>query len=613
MRVLLLNDSYFLDGLRERLDKDVFFASPAPEADLSIGIKPVQVQDILRLCPFRPDVILLSDSINVRIAYLGLENLDIPKVFYAVDSPMNSFWQLDFAQAFDMAFFDQKAQVDELRKINPRRKDYYHWLPLAADTRIYRKLDLDKIYDISFIGLLNHLNRPKRTWILDELKRNFNLHIFDGGGNRSLMPHEVVEIYNRSKIVLNQNLFPGLNLRTFEVMASGACLLAEDNDRSWRFFFKDWKHLVTYKPETLVERVSVLLENEQLRDKIAHDGWSLVCDQHSIDNRVDDLLTKIRSTLIDQKGKPEERNYFYLGKSFLQLSNRWPQQPVGKLKNEGVRLLMSQLEDGEKIADIHYELGVNALEEGRPDDALASFEQALQIDPAHLRTCWGLFWCHRELDNHTEAYRGLERFSHHLRFEEANPVIAREVSAGLPFTAVHYVFFGRLLEKAGWLMDAGIDRVGGHPCRWSAFDAYQKAINADTTSWQSMLQCAALLDQFGTPEFAVMLFEQAARIRPWDASLNFAVGDYMLRSYRRQEGLMQLVHYLMKFTDSDKWEKIEKLAFSDVEWQLLLDHVLDSCREADVSQGRLKIETEIRNRILSRAPKSDSPGDTKHL
>ncbi len=170
MRILLLNDGYFLDSLR-RHGHRVFFASPDPRADLNAGGEPIHLREILGKCPFSPDLCLWSDAINCRGAYLGLEEAEFPLVFYGVDSPMNGFWQADFAAAFDLVFLDQEAPVQALRAALPERRDHIHWLPLGADTGMYRKLPLDKVYDIAFVGSLNARLRPKRGWILEELKR----------------------------------------------------------------------------------------------------------------------------------------------------------------------------------------------------------------------------------------------------------------------------------------------------------------------------------------------------------------------------------------------------------------------------------------------------------
>ncbi len=606
MRILLVNDPYFLASLR-RLGHEVFFASPAPEADLHLDATPVQIEEIVKACSFNPDFILISDSIDVRPALLGLENVKIPKVFYGIDSPLNEFWQFNYVQAFDLAFLDQAAPVRKLRMDYPDKSNRFHWLPLAADPLIYRKLDLSKKYDITFVGSIHEQLRPKRTWLLKTLQNHFKLNVFDGDGKRSLPPKKVVRLFNQSKVVLNENLFPGLNLRTFEALACGVCLLTESSDASWQSFFKDWEHLVTYDPVSLVHRAEKLLKDEELREGIAEKGRALVLEKHTIDRRAEELLKIVAESLPQiQAATADKIRLYHLGCAFIQQANRWPRQPVGALKSEGIRLLMSLAKNRCELAEIHFELAAQALQENRPEQARDSLERALEIDASHLRSHWAFFWCLRESGDSKMAVQELERLCHHLGLEETDRIRFAKIGTGSVLTASDYLFLGQILEKAGWLLEPGVDRSIGHPCRWNAFDAYQKAIALDPKLWSAYLHCARVLEHHGSPEFAVVLMQRAVELRPWEFSLRLKLGYLLLRSYRREEGLEQLVKYLVNSTDPDKWERVEKLSVSESECQHILDAVWEHCRKSGDADGQSELSSEVRRRTLQRVSRRDS-------
>lgn len=575
MNILLLNDGYFLQSLR-RLGHRVFFASIAPEADLRPNGAPVAVQDVLKACPFAPDFILCSDSINLRMAFAGLDGIEIPLVFFGVDAPMNVFWQSDFSLACDLAFLDQKQSVDALHAAHTQDKARIHWLPLGADQRLYRKLPVEKCYDVVFIGSLQPRLRPKRDWILEQIRKDFNLVVFDGQNRRSLTPAQVVKIYSQARIVVNENLFPGLNLRLFEVMSCGACLLTEEGDGSWQPFFQDGEHLVTFNSANLTERIAALLEQETRRERIAAQGMELVRREHTIDCRAQSLLSIVSDYLANGPGsKTGRKRSYHFGKAYLALAQRWPDQPVAALKLEALNLLLHEVASGGESADLHFELAAQALGEGRRLDALASLRRALRLNPSHLRSIWSSFWCLREIGEHYRAAQEIVRLRRCLKLPPPNRASYEALVGGRELSAQDYLDLGEILENAGWLFEAGTERSAGHPGRWNAFDAYQKAIALDPALSESYLKCADLLERGSCPEFALLLVEKAASIRAFDADLRLRYARLLLGLYRRPEGCEQVIQFLFLSSASDKWEKARALGLSEAEWNHLLSHVQD--------------------------------------
>jgi tetratricopeptide (TPR) repeat protein len=546
---------------------------------------PVDIQKILAECPYVPDFILQSDSINLRMAYTGFEKLDIPTVFYGVDAPMNAFWQREYCLAFDLAFLDQIQAVNALKLAHPEFRDQIHWLPLAADHRFYTKIPQQKKYDLAFVGSLDPRLRPKRAWLLNTLKQHVNVAVFDGKQNRSLAPLEVVKIYNQSRIVINENLFPGLNLRTFEAMSCGTCLLTEQSDGSWQHFFRNWEHLVVFDSRNLVDHVKLLLHHEGLGDQIAAEGMKLVLKEHTVDQRSKALLRLVFKHLRQKRTVPRGSKTIHLGKAFLALAKRWPDQPVGSLAAAGNDLLLNEAVMGRETADLHFELAVQALLEKRHHHALASLHHALNLDPAHLRAVWALFWCLREIEDHKGAVIEIGRFCQFLRVKPPEYGFLDRVRQGQELTADDYCFLGEVLETCGWLYDTGVDRSKEHRCSWNAFDFYQRAITLQeipglnsTPLEGPFLHCAAILQRLGCAEFAIPFLEKAVSLKPCDAELRLDLAQLYLGNYRRQEGLEQIIQHLFFSITGDKWEKVEALNLSDREWQVLLNTVWDVSR-----------------------------------
>jgi len=569
MNILLLNDGYFLDSLR-RLGHSVFFAGPSPQADLKVGSDPAPIGTILRRCPFEPDVVLLSDSINCRAAFVGLEELDLPLAFFGVDAPMNGFWQRDLSLAFDVAFLDQRGPEEELQAAYPQLTQRFRWLPLGADPAMYHKLPMAKQYDIAFVGSLHPVLRPKRYWLLKTLQRHFKVDIFDGGNQRSLTPETVVQIYNQSRIVLNENLFPGLNLRLIEAMSCGTCLMTEESDRSWDLFFKDGEHLRSFNSENLLERAADLLQNHAQREHIAVAGMDLVHSQHTIDHRARALVAGLVETLKNARpGNPAQRR-FHLGRAYLSLASRWPDQPVGKMTGYALYLLEEAARLGAHQSDVYFELTAQALKEGRRMKAGGWLDKALEADTHHLRSIWTSFWRWRELGDHQSAAAEIVRLCQALGLEAPRKNFYENLLTEQDLTAYDYIELGKILESAGWLLAPGIERSAAHPCRWNAFDAYQKALVLAPQLSEPYLRCADLMERSGCEEFALPFIEKAAKLDTENASVRLRLSRLLLRNYRREEGCEQLLQYLCRSREADKWDQAEALRLSQTEWHDIL-------------------------------------------
>lgn len=593
MKILLLNDAYFLSSLR-RLGHSVYFVSVMQSADLKVDfVKPTELDWVFEKCPFVPDFVLYSDSINVRCVFTGFERAAVPLVFFGVDSPMNAFWQFDFARGFDLVFLDQREPVERLRAVSHLPAERIIWLPLAADPQIFHRFPVEKKYDISFVGSLHPVLRPKRSWLLEEIGRCFNIAVFDGANRRSLQPVEVAEIYNRSRLVLNECLFPGINLRWFEVMSCGACLLTEEGDGSWRNFFQDGHHLVIIRPDSLIKQIESLLKNDEARERIAAAGMKSVQNEHTIEIRTRSLLSAAFQ-LVRNRASAAARaadRTFFIGKTYITWSRRWRKQYGAAIATRGADLLYAQAVAGRETAQLHFELAAYALEEQRHRDALKSLRRALELDPAHLRSVWALFWCYFDLNERRNALLEIRRLCQYLRMEIDAGFVRRAEGSNL--NPDDYFALGVILEESGWLLEPGIERSGGHPCRWNAFDAYQKAIALDPSFYPALIRCADILEKYHCADKALLFIRRAVELLPDDADLRLRYAGLLLTHYRRREAFKQIFRYLITAIEADKWERVERLKLTESEWHRLLDAVWKYSRKsreiAAISAKRIEI------------------------
>jgi Glycosyl transferases group 1/DUF based on E. rectale Gene description (DUF3880) len=295
MKILLLNDSYFGNHFEGR-NIEVLRVGPGKSNDIIIDPLEDDISNILIMTGFKPDVALQVDSIDKRVFFKGVDKLDIPLAFYAIDGPINDFWQKYYAHQFDLVYVDQ---YDTYKSLQTAGVSWAKWLPLAADTDIFNTTSEENVrdLDIVFVGTLDSKLRPKRSAIIHRLKKVANVTVVDGDGKRAVSPAEVAEYYRRAKLVLNELLFDGINLRTFEAMASGALLLTEA-DRGEGRIFTDSENIAVFNASNLEQVVTDLLADEDKIKNIAETGLKLINSSHTISNRLDVVLKDLKALSI---------------------------------------------------------------------------------------------------------------------------------------------------------------------------------------------------------------------------------------------------------------------------------------------------------------------------
>jgi len=214
------------------------------------------------------------------------ENLH-PAVFWVIDTHLKKPYKKIRRQVehYDIVFCAQKEGAERLRR---ETKVDCQWFPLACDPEIHKKLDLPKKYDIGFVG--RDAQKFARGKQVELLRKKFPKS-FIGQIDFRLMS----EIYSASKIGFNSSIANDINMRIFEIMASGCFLLTNYfRNNGFNDLFEDGKHLVTYKNnKELLKLSEYYLRNDSEREQIAQEGYNLVIRQHTYYHRVQAMFNYI--------------------------------------------------------------------------------------------------------------------------------------------------------------------------------------------------------------------------------------------------------------------------------------------------------------------------------
>ncbi len=196
-------------------------------------------------------------------------SIQVPKVWWAVDTHQFLSLQMEKAKYFDLVF---SAQKNALSALGPNAV----WLPVGASLH-EKDCQLERNIDVGFIGNIHPKLHRRRKKILKRLLTEIpNFKCFT-----NVFLREKAELTSRMKIMLNVSLNNDINLRVFSVLAGGAMLITDKiHDNGFEELFEDGKHLVTFETEEeLIDKIHYYLEHEDERERIAKAGKERVLQQ----------------------------------------------------------------------------------------------------------------------------------------------------------------------------------------------------------------------------------------------------------------------------------------------------------------------------------------------
>ncbi len=490
MKLLLLNDHYF-NTLPPVSGVDVLRIGAGDDQDIPFNPETDNLVDVLVKADFTPDAVLQVDSIDGRFFAPGLEELRVPTAFYAIDAPINAFWQTWYAHGFDRVFVDQH---EEWRRWREQGITWARWLPLAADMTLYHQGDAgaERDLDVVFVGTLDGELRPKRSAILHRLMMVAKVHLVDGGGTRSEVAGNVANLYRRAKIILNENLFDGINLRTFEAMASGAVVLTEAG-RGQDRLFKESAHLVSYTTENLEDVVTDLLANPEKLRRIGEQGAQRIRDKHTLMHRFKQVLSEL-SVLQIRTERTTDANRRKMDWGLWQAMWKWPENWPQLRQRIGKRLLDE--------AELLYGMERAAFQEalGNREEAVKSLLETIEIYPNNRRAIAALAALALSVND----------------LKTVRKILSADADAD---AAELHTLIGKLLEEAGEYFTPGFNRQASPITGWSAFEHYHRAWSLNEDHRPALEGLDRILSTQKAPEFTWKMWQRYHARHPMEQNV----------------------------------------------------------------------------------------------
>lgn len=210
-----------------------------------------------------------------------------PSAYYCIDTHIESDWRIALAR--DGRFDAVSVVHSDGLKLDWGRDDVY-WNPVACDPNIHYVGAREKRFDgCAIMNFHNGLAGP-RVQALDGFFRGCAGPIFFG--NRIFQ--EVTEKYAESRLVFNRSIAGDANMRVFEAMCSGSCLVTDTVPDLEKLGLVEGVHFAGYKgPGDLEELVKHLLRDDETRERIAAAGRAEVLARHTYAHRMETLLKRL--------------------------------------------------------------------------------------------------------------------------------------------------------------------------------------------------------------------------------------------------------------------------------------------------------------------------------
>ncbi|MCB0328292.1 MAG: glycosyltransferase family 1 protein [Bdellovibrionales bacterium] len=279
MFIALLNQDWFAEELRAGghrvvtigLGKNLDVVLPAPLIHIDTIVKE-------NLDGQWPDVFLIHDN-SAPICVVGLEEREVPTIFYSVDAHHHYDLHSDLGKVFDYMLVAQKDYIPLMQRGSDAPLE---WMPLWASR--YVEPEPEKEFGAVFVGSLKRELNPKRVEFFEALEKKAPVFFETGSW---------WNIFSKSEIVINQTVKKDLNFRVFEAMICGAMLLTERTNNGLLELFEEGRHLVTYEKgnvDEAAEKIRYYLSHRDEARAIANAGREKVLQEHLIQHRANHII-----------------------------------------------------------------------------------------------------------------------------------------------------------------------------------------------------------------------------------------------------------------------------------------------------------------------------------
>jgi hypothetical protein len=214
-----------------------------------------------------------------------------PRVFYWWDCFHHSFcYPAQITEMFDRAYL---AEYNTAIALQNQGLTNVFWLPPAFYEGCYHPININKIYDFSFIGqpddtVVRKGKTRKEFFIELQVKYPKSCIV------QSVWGEDVNKIYNQSRILVDRTIYNNVGTRVFETIGSGGFTLVNRGKVNSGIdkLAIDGAHFISYDDslEDCIKKMEYYLNYEAEREKITKAGYKHFLINHTYSHRLDVIL-----------------------------------------------------------------------------------------------------------------------------------------------------------------------------------------------------------------------------------------------------------------------------------------------------------------------------------
>lgn len=265
--ICLIDPTAVLAEAFKALDCNVLVLEGSPAPFLSLP-------EALDRHEFTPDFVLQREVLGARCLVTGLDTVDCPTMFWAVDPHLNAFWHACYARLFDVTCSTQRAWTDRLGE---RGAPDVRWLPMYGRSRPWKEMPR-RNNDIAFVGRITN-QRPSRQWMVDLIRKQADDHRI--AIEQQLGFEAMLNLYGDARIVPNESISGEINFRLFEAASCGCLVLGQDLGEEQNLLFEPGREMDTFSHALeFKEKLVMYLNNDRLTKAMGEAAYRRVQAEH---------------------------------------------------------------------------------------------------------------------------------------------------------------------------------------------------------------------------------------------------------------------------------------------------------------------------------------------
>ncbi len=271
---------------------------------------------------FAPDLVVQQERLGPRTLLQGLEAISCPRVFWSIDTHLNSFWQLPYGRLFDLVLTTQQSWVSRLHSLGLPR---VAWLPWFGFDHAWTPWSRRR-FKTSFVGRVTS-HRPVRQAFTAFLSQEFGTPI-----HQELPFKDMVAVYADTLLAPNESILGEVNFRTFEAASCGCVVVCQRLGQDLEPLFEQGREILVYDHALELKQIlSQALSMPERMRRIGAAARDRIHREHLPSHRAERLLDLAA-------GCPAGGGAGTRGRAGLPLT-RFELLQAGRLNLQGERLL----------------------------------------------------------------------------------------------------------------------------------------------------------------------------------------------------------------------------------------------------------------------------------